>query len=153
MFPWEDRVLQRQRNKKLAGAPRLVDKQHRMVCYFFEKLFPVMMIDPNVNLSQNFGFESFMGNWNRTQDNCVLIVDVCISFLSVLSRKLTSVVYLIGNPVKMYVICTFFFCVAQGTAQFSRPVDSNEEIEGCNIIDRNQNGREGSREEIIQCLE
>jgi hypothetical protein len=68
MFSWERRVLQRLEEKKLAGAPTLVEKQHRMVCYFFEKLFDVM-IDPNVNLSQNAGFESFVGNWNRAQDN------------------------------------------------------------------------------------
>ncbi len=57
--------------KKLVGVPTLVDKQDGMVCYFLEKLFDVMMIDPNVNLSQNDGFESFIGNWwNRgAQDN------------------------------------------------------------------------------------
>jgi hypothetical protein len=55
---FQDRVLQRLKQKKLAGAPPLVDKQHRMVCYFFEKLFDVM-IDPNVNLLQNADLESF----------------------------------------------------------------------------------------------
>ena len=54
--------------EKLRGTTRLVDKQLRMVRYFFEILFD-LMIAPDVNLSQNAGFESFIGSWNRAQ-NC-----------------------------------------------------------------------------------
>jgi hypothetical protein len=39
MFSWEHRVLQRLEEKKLAGAPTLVEKQHRMVQLFFRKTF------------------------------------------------------------------------------------------------------------------
>ncbi len=55
-------------DSRVAGAPRLVDKQHRMVCYFFEKMFD-LMIGPDNNLSSNAGFESFTGDWNRAQVN------------------------------------------------------------------------------------
>ena len=68
MLSWDEWVLKKLKQKKLPGATRLVDKQHRMVCYFFEKLFD-LMIGPDVNLSQNAGFESFTGDWNRAQ-NC-----------------------------------------------------------------------------------
>ena len=39
---------------------------HRMVCYFFEKLFDLMM-GLNHNLSSNAGFETFTGAWNAAQ--------------------------------------------------------------------------------------
>ena len=67
MFSWEETVLKKLEKKKLPGSTNLVDKQHRMVCYFFEKLFD-LMIAPDINLSQNAGFESFVGNWDRAQD-------------------------------------------------------------------------------------
>ena len=68
LFSWEEHVVKKLDQKKLSGAPRLVDKQHRMVCYFFEKMFD-LMIGPDNNLSSNAGFESFTGDWNRAQVN------------------------------------------------------------------------------------
>jgi len=67
MFAWDERTTDILNNKKVAGASNLNEKKHRMVCYFFEKLFDLMMgLDDN--LSSNPGFESFAGNWNRAKD-------------------------------------------------------------------------------------
>jgi hypothetical protein len=68
LFSWEEHVVKKLEQKKLSGAPRLAHKQHRMVCYFFEKMFD-FMIGPDNNLSSNAGFESFTGDWNRAQVN------------------------------------------------------------------------------------
>ena len=68
LFSWEEHVVKKLEQKKLSGAPQLVDKRHRMVCYFFEKMFD-LMIAPYNNLSSNAGFESFTGDWNRAQVN------------------------------------------------------------------------------------
>jgi hypothetical protein len=42
MLLWDEWILKKLKEKKLPGATRLVDKQHRMVCYFFEKLFELV---------------------------------------------------------------------------------------------------------------
>ena len=58
--------MERLLKQKFGGAPTRVDKQHRMVCYnFFEKLFDVMMIDPNVNLSQRTTSSASVGTEQR----------------------------------------------------------------------------------------
>jgi hypothetical protein len=69
--------------KRRAVAPRLLDKKHRMVCYFFDKLFDLMIDPPNMNLSQN-EFESFASNRNRAQDDCLELVDNCNSFYTII---------------------------------------------------------------------
>ena len=66
MFKWDDKTLKILDDKKLVGDPSLLEKQHRMVCYFFEKLFDLMM-GLNHNLSSNAGFETFTGAWNAAQ--------------------------------------------------------------------------------------
>tara|TARA_B110000971_G_C19739586_1_gene376856 strand:+ start:116 stop:352 length:237 start_codon:yes stop_codon:yes gene_type:complete len=49
--------------RKTPGAgDSLEEKKHRMVCYFFEKLFDLMM-GIHQNLSSNPGFECFVGKW------------------------------------------------------------------------------------------
>jgi len=44
----------------------LLEKQHRLVCYFLEKLLDLMLgIDQNI--SSNPGFESFIGYFNTAE--------------------------------------------------------------------------------------
>ena len=57
----------------------LTSNTYAMVCYFFEKLFD-LMIGPDVNLSQNAGFESFTGDWNRAQNCWICNFYHCNSF-------------------------------------------------------------------------
>ena len=63
MFYWDEKTLSYLEEKNVPGAPTLSEKKHRMVCYFFEKLFD-LMIGLHQNLSKNPGFESFIGNWD-----------------------------------------------------------------------------------------
>ena len=65
MFQWEEKIATYLNAKNTAGAETLVAKQHRMVCYFFEKLFD-LMIGLNKNLSKNPGFECFVGKWGNS---------------------------------------------------------------------------------------
>eukprot|EP00979_Chaetoceros_neogracilis_P001777 scaffold317_cov230-Chaetoceros_neogracile.AAC.11 len=66
MFNWDVKTLEMLQKKTIQGAESLSEKKHRMVCYFFEKLFD-LMIGLDVNESSNAGFETFCGNWNRAQ--------------------------------------------------------------------------------------
>ena len=60
MFKWDDKTLKILANKKLVRDPSLLEKQHRrIVCYFFEKLFDLMM-GLNHNFSSNAGSETSM---------------------------------------------------------------------------------------------
>lgn len=66
MFLWDPYTLAMLESKTVQGAESLTEKKHRMACYFFEKLFD-LMIGLDVNQSSNAGFETFCGNWNRAQ--------------------------------------------------------------------------------------
>ena len=62
MFQWNDNIIKFLEKKNTKGAHTLLDKKHRMVCYFFEKMFD-LMIGLRENLSRNPGFETFIGKW------------------------------------------------------------------------------------------
>ena len=63
MFEWDVRIVEFLDARKTPGAgDSLEEKKHRMVCYFFEKLFDLMM-GIHQNLSSNPGFECFVGKW------------------------------------------------------------------------------------------
>ena len=63
MFEWDGRIVEFLDARKTPGAgDSLEEKKHRMVCYFFEKLFDLMM-GIHQNLSSNPGFECFVGKW------------------------------------------------------------------------------------------
>lgn len=62
MFQWGDDIIEFISSKNVSGAENLLEKKHRMVCYFFEKIFD-LMIGLHQNLSRNPGFECFIGKW------------------------------------------------------------------------------------------
>ena len=53
----------KQKEQRSSTSPPMKELKNRMVCYFFEKMFDLMMINEN-NLSSNPGFESFLGKWD-----------------------------------------------------------------------------------------
>jgi len=63
MFHWDERTLQMLERSNPKGCSTLLAKKHRMVCYFFEKMFDLMLGLDN-NLSSNPGFECFVGKWD-----------------------------------------------------------------------------------------
>ena len=64
MFEWDGRIVEFLDARKTPGAgdSLVEEKKHRMVCYFLEKLFDLMM-GIHQNLSSNPGFECFVGKW------------------------------------------------------------------------------------------
>ncbi len=65
MFFWDEHVERqlKQKEQRSSTSPPMKELKNRMVCYFFEKMFDLMMSDEN-NLSSNPGFESFLGKWD-----------------------------------------------------------------------------------------
>ena len=66
MFFWDEHVesqLKQKEQRSSTSPPMMKELKNRMVCYFFEKMFDLMMSDEN-NLSSNPGFESFLGKWD-----------------------------------------------------------------------------------------
>lgn len=65
MFEWDSTILTYLEQKEMHGNS-LLEKQHRLVCYFLEKLLDLMLgIDQNI--SSNPGFESFIGYFNTAE--------------------------------------------------------------------------------------
>lgn len=62
LLEWDDAILSFLENR---GTESLLEKKNRMVCYFFEKIFD-LMIGLHMNLSRNPGFERFLGIWNNS---------------------------------------------------------------------------------------
>lgn len=61
LLEWDDAILSFLENR---GTESLMEKKNRMVCYFFEKIFD-LMIGLHMNLSRNPGFERFPGIWSN----------------------------------------------------------------------------------------
>jgi len=60
MYECDGRIVEFLQVRNTPGAgDSLAEKKHRMVCYFFEKLFDLIM-GIHQNLSSNPGFESFV---------------------------------------------------------------------------------------------
>ncbi len=65
MFEWDSTILTYLEQKEMYGYA-LLEKQHRLVCYFFEKLLD-LMLGLDQNISSNPGFESFIGFFNNSE--------------------------------------------------------------------------------------
>lgn len=72
MFCCDENIVSFLRDRNVPGAPTLSEKKHRMVCYFFEKLFD-LMIGLHQNLSKNPGFEYFIGNWDGARRQLIIL--------------------------------------------------------------------------------
>ncbi|GFH53948.1 hypothetical protein CTEN210_10424 [Chaetoceros tenuissimus] len=82
LLEWDDAILSFLETK---GTGSLLEKKTRMVCYFFEKIFD-LMIGLHMNLSRNPGFEMFLGVWNNNSIECnynVLGLSFVVSLLHV----------------------------------------------------------------------
>ena len=64
LFHWSTEVIQMLEQSNASGAPDLVHKKHRLVCYLLEKFFDLLLGKKSV--SSNPGFESFVGQWAKT---------------------------------------------------------------------------------------
>ena len=65
MFEW-DRVMLTYLEQKEMHGYLLLEKQHRLVCYFLEKLLD-LMLGVDQNISSNPGYESFIGYFNNAE--------------------------------------------------------------------------------------
>ena len=65
MFEWDNTILTYLEQKEMHGYS-LLEKQYRLVCYFFEKLLD-LMLGLDQNISSNPGFESFIGYFNNSE--------------------------------------------------------------------------------------
>jgi hypothetical protein len=62
MFHWDTGVLGMLGRANVRGASTLIEKKHRLVCYFFEKMFDLVL--GGHSISSNPGFETFIGKWD-----------------------------------------------------------------------------------------
>ena len=65
MFEWDNTILTYLEQKEMHGYS-LLEKQYRLVCYFFEKLLD-LMLGLDQKISSNPGFESLIGYFNNSE--------------------------------------------------------------------------------------
>ena len=63
LFNWNDDIVNMLKKSNVVGASDELEKKHRLVCYFLEKLFDPLLGKKSV--SSNPDFESFIGQWKQ----------------------------------------------------------------------------------------
>ena len=65
LFHWSEKTFLRCLDEKVnpVGCTTLLEKKHRMVCYFFVKIYD-LALGTDSCVSSNPGFECFVGIWN-----------------------------------------------------------------------------------------
>ena len=63
LFHWSEKTLRCLEKVNPVGCTTLLEKKHRMVCYFFEKIYD-LALGTDSGVSSNPGFECFVGIWN-----------------------------------------------------------------------------------------
>ena len=68
VFHWSQNVKVKLRESNLPGSRNTSDKQLVLIGYFFELGYE-LMLSPNQDVSENPGFESFLGIYNNSTRN------------------------------------------------------------------------------------